>query len=295
MDINFLKVFCDLVEQKSFTKASAINFLSQSAVSQQLNKIEDEAKISLIERGRKNFVITHAGKLFYNEAKLIFSKYKELLNNINSLSGKIIGDLKVGSTYSIGLHELPELIKKYLKLYPQVNLNLEYLKAAEIYKAVLNDSLDLGFVAYPDKKNGLEILDFRQDELVLITHPQNSLVKHLKLPFGQLHNQRFIAFEKEAPTRKKTDEILKRNNIKVNIIMEFDNIELVKRAVEIDAGVAIVPEKTVETEVKVKTLKKIKFSDQNLTRPIGALFKKKKKLSLPLVKFLELLKEVVSH
>src|SRR5204862_661065 len=124
----------------------------------------------------------------------------------------------------------------------------------EVYEDVTGNVVDLGLVAYPNRDAKLEVVPLRKDPLVLICHPQHPFAKNKSIKLKALSGQKFIGFQPDIPTRKALDKILKENNVDVQHVMEFDNIETVKRTVEIDAGVAIVPEGTVLQEVAKQTL-----------------------------------------
>src|SRR5206468_3485517 len=141
------------------------------------------------------------------------------------------------------------------------------------------------------RDNKLEIFPLRKDMLVLISHPQHPLAKHKSVKMRNLAGQKFIGFEPDIPTRKALDKILKENNVDVQHVMEFDNIETVKRAVEIDAGVAIVPQGTVLQEVAKQTLAQVTLEDGEFYRPLAAIYKKSKVLSPAMKQFLTILKD----
>jgi DNA-binding transcriptional LysR family regulator len=130
----------------------------------------------------------------------------------------------------------------------------------------------------------------RKDPLVLICHPQHALAKTKLLKLKSLSGQKFIGFEPDIPTRKALDKILKDHSVHVQHVMEFDNIETVKRAVEIDAGVAIVPQGTVLQEVAKQTLAQVALDDGEFYRPLAAIYKKNKVLSPAMKEFLGVLK-----
>jgi DNA-binding transcriptional LysR family regulator len=154
----------------------------------------------------------------------------------------------------------------------------------------LGNVVDLGLVAYPSRDSKLEIFPLRKDPLVLICHPQNPLARHKSLRLKAMSGQKFISFEPDIPTRKALDRILKDHGVRVQHVMEFDNIETVKRAVEIDAGVAIVPQGTVLQEVAKQSLAQVTFDDGEFYRPLAALYKKNRVLSPAMKQFLAVLK-----
>jgi DNA-binding transcriptional LysR family regulator len=290
MQIESLKVFCDLAETESFTKAAQINHVTQSAVSQQISSLERLFKSLLIERSKKRFRLTREGQVLYDYSKQMIALYDALQNKLQEIKDIVSGTIRVATIYSIGLHDLPPYIKKFLKSYPTVNVHVEYRRANQVYEDVIGNAVDIGLVAYPVKDNKLEIYPLRKDPLVLICHPQHPFSKNKSVRLKALSGQKFIGFEPDIPTRRALDKILKDHAVRVQHVMEFDNIETVKRAVEIDAGVAIVPQGTVLQEVAKQTLAQVALDDGEFFRPLAAIYKKNKVLSPAMKEFLGVLK-----
>ena len=291
VQIQSFKVFCDLAETESFTKAAQINGVTQSAVSQQVSSLEKQFKTLLIERSKKKFRLTREGELLYEYGKQLIQTYESLLSRLQEVKDIVSGTIRVATIYSIGLHDLPPYLKKFLKGFPTVTVHVEYQRANQVYEDVGGNVVDLGLVAYPTKDTRLEIIPLREETLVLICHPKHPLAKETNLKLSHLEGQKFIAFESDIPTRKAIDKILRDSGVAVKNTMEFDNIETVKRAVEIEAGVSIVPESTVVQEVSKQTLAALKFSEAIPTRPLAIIAKKTKVLSPAMKQFIQLLKE----
>ncbi|MGZ8900536.1 MAG: LysR family transcriptional regulator [Limisphaerales bacterium] len=290
MQIESLKVFCDLAETESFTKAAQINEITQSAVSQQVSALERTFKALLIERSKKKFRLTREGEILYDYAKQIINHYDSLHNKLQEVRDVVCGTIRVSTIYSIGLHDLPPYLKKFLKSYPAVNVHVEYRRSNQVYEDILGNADDLGLVAYPVKDPKLEIVALRKDKLVLICHPKHPLAKNDNVSLKDLAGQKFVAFEPDIPTRKAIDKALKDAGVEVQTAMEFDNIETVKRAVEIDAGVSIVPASTVAQEVAKHTLEAVELENGALARPLGVIYKKNKVLSPAMKQFITTLK-----
>ncbi|HEU6449109.1 MAG TPA: LysR family transcriptional regulator [Verrucomicrobiae bacterium] len=294
MQIESLKVFCDLAETESFTKAAQINGVTQSAVSQQISALERTFKSLLIERSKKKFRLTREGQTLYDYSKQIIQTYESLHSKLQELKDIISGTIRVATIYSIGLHDLPPYIKRFMKSYPTVNVHVEYRRANQVYEDVLSNVVDIGLVAYPMKDAKLEIIPLRKEPLVLICHPQHAFAKLKSVELKSLAGQKVIGFEPDIPTRKALDKILKEYDVEVKHVMEFDNVETVKRAVEIDAGISIVPMGTVQQEVSKQTLAAVPIEDGDFYRPLAAIFKKNKVLSPAMKQFLTILKEAVA-
>ncbi|MBI5799856.1 MAG: LysR family transcriptional regulator [Verrucomicrobia bacterium] len=291
MQLSSLKVFCDLSETESFTKAAQINGVTQSAVSQQISALERQFKAQLIERSKKKFRLTREGDILYDYSKRICHAYDELENKLAESRDIVSGTIRVATIYSIGLHDLPPYMKKFLKGFPTVKIHVEYRRANQVYDDVLGNAVDLGLVAYPAKDPRLDIVPLRKDRMVLVCHPQHTFARLKSIPISALAGQKFISFEPDIPTRKAIDRIFKEHNISVQTVMEFDNVETVKRAVEIDAGVSILPQATIAQEVSKATLVQVPFEGEEFHRPLAALIKKNKVLSPAMKQFLAIVKE----
>ncbi|HIG28054.1 MAG TPA: LysR family transcriptional regulator [Verrucomicrobiales bacterium] len=289
MQIESLKVFCDLAETGSFTKAAQINSITQSAVSQQMTSLEKQFKSVLIERSKKRFRLTREGQVLYDYSKQMIQIYVSLLSKLQEIKNVISGTIRVATIYSVGLHDLPPYIKKFLKTYPTVHVHVEYRRSNQVYEDVIGNVVDLGLVAYPNRDSKIEVVPLRKDKLVLVCHPEHELASAQTVSLDALSGQRFIGFEPDIPTRKAIDKILKDHGIEVKTVMEFDNIETVKRAVEIDAGISIVPQRTVEQEVAKQTLKKVEIENEEFCRPLAAIHKKNKVLSPAMKQFIAIL------
>ncbi|MGH7815163.1 MAG: LysR family transcriptional regulator [Candidatus Binataceae bacterium] len=289
MHIETLKVFCDIIESGSFSYAASQNFVTQSAVSQQVRSLEEKYDCRLIERGRAGVKPTPAGQILYTASKDIVRRFMELENRLREIGSVIAGSIRVGTVYSVGLHELPPYLSEYLRNYPAVNVHLEYMRANKIYEDLIEGKIDLGVVAYPAKRGQVVSVPFRHDELVLIVPPDNPLAKHTKVSFANLKDQKFVGYERDISTRKASDRILREHGVKPAYALEFDNIETIKRAVEIGLGCAIVPRMTVEHEVARGTLKMLEFQEGTFLRPLAIIYKRGRELSPAVRKFIDTL------
>jgi len=289
MQIENLKIFSDLVETKSFSKSAKLNGLTQSAVSQQARAMERHFKALLIDRSQKQFQLTREGQRVYESAKDMLHAYDTLLSELQEMKKVISGMIRISTIYSIGLHELPPYIKKFLHDYPSVNVRVEYRRSNLVYEDILHNAVDFGLVAFPVKTRQIEMVPFRNDHLVVIAHPLHPLAKRAEVDVNDLAGQRFISFDPDIPTRKAVDQIFREHKLEIEPVMEFDNIETVKRAVEVDHGIAIVPQATVLQEAAQGTLVVLPFKGAGYTRPLAILHRKGRVLTPAMKKFIDIL------
>jgi DNA-binding transcriptional LysR family regulator len=291
MHLETLKVFCDIVETRSFSTAASKNFVTQSAVSQQIRMLEQRYGRQLLERTRGNVQLTPAGEVLYQASKAIVERYQDMEARLQAVTEVVAGTVRVGTVHSIGLYELAGPLKRYLKAYPQVNLALEYSRANKIYDDTFKGNVDLGVVAYPQRRPGMVVIPYRQDRLVLACPPGHPLADRRRVAVKKLAGEPMVGFERDIPTRKETDRILRRYGIEAQYVMELDNIETIKRVVEIGRGVAILPEPALAREVESGTLVAVHLGDQMFVRPLGILHRQGKHFSPAAEKFIEYLRD----
>ena len=272
MDLDVFKTYCDLVDSGSFSKAAEINLISQSAVSQQLAKLERGLGTQLISRGGGIVAATEAGHAFYRGARDILRRHEAMVGEVRSAADSVRGVLRVGTIYSVGMYSLDPVVKEFMQAHPEVTLRVEYMRAHQIYAAVVGGELALGIVAYPERRRGIEAIPFASEELVAVFSPEHRLARRRRIEASALRGERFVAFEPDIPTRRHIDRRLKSARVAVSVVMEFDNNETLKRAVEIGAGVSILPKTVIEREVAAGSLCFATFANpRTWVRPLGIL------------------------
>ncbi len=286
MHIENFKIFSDLVESQSFSRAAKLNGITQSAVSQQLRAMEKHFKVIIVDRSQKQFRLTLEGQKLYESAKDILHRYEKLDSELMEMKKVISGTIHISTIYSIGLHELPPYITSFLQKFPSVNVRVEYRRSNMVYEDIVHNSVDFGLVAYPTKMRQLEIIPFMEDRLAVICSPAHAIGKKQGVEIKELKGHRLVSFEKDIPTRKAIDQLFKENKIEIDSIMEFDNIETLKRAVEINAGIAILPQTTVQQEVKQGQLKIVPIKGKKIVRPLAILHRKGRVLTPAMKKFI---------
>lgn len=291
MQIETLKIFCDLVESKSFSLAAEANFVTQSAVSQQVRGLEEKFRRRLLERvrGKREVRLTDEGTAFYEESRQVLAAYRELEERMRSLTGAVSGVVRVATVYSVGLHELPPAVRRFMALYPEAKIDLEYSRTTRIIRDVLAGAVDFGIVAYPERRRGLTVVPLGGDRLVLICPPAHPLAARSKAHATDLNGQDFVLFERDIPTRRATDRILRAHGVSVRRVAEFDNIETIKRAVEVGFGLAIVPRPSVVDEQRSGQLAVVQLAEPEWTRSVGVVYRSDRTLGVAARKFIELL------
>ncbi len=290
MNLDSAKIFCDLVELKNFSRTADLHGISQSAVSQQLAQLETTHKVQLINRKKRPLELTEAGQTFYRACKEILERYHQLHTELAALS-KTSCKINLASIFSIGMHTLQSYVKKFMSIYPDVNLSIEYLDAKEIYARLLKGSVDIGVVALPKRERNLVVYDFENEGLAMVCSPDHPFSLSDEIDIHHLQGERFIAFAENVPTRQHIDGILKRFGVSVHVAMEFDNIETIKRAIEINSGISILPVSSAGAELSSGTLKAVSFTNERFYRPTGIVIRKDRQLNKASQYLVELLRK----
>jgi len=261
MQIDTMKIFCDLVELQNFSRTAEKHGISQSAVSQQIAQLEVKHHCQLISRKSRPLTPT-----------------KDRLSSELSALQKSSLQIKLAAIFSIGMHTLQPYVRRFMEMYPKVNLSVEYCAARQIYDGILKGSFDVGVVAVPRMDRNIEVLPFENERLLLVCSRQHGLAAESTVDIHQLQGADFIAFAEDVPSRTLIDNILRQHSVNVRIVMEFDNTETIKRAVEINSGVSVLPEPTIAHELAGGTLRGLPFRNQNFYRPTGVILRKNRML-----------------
>ena len=270
MHIETLKTFVDLVETGSFGGAAQANYVSQSAVSQQVKALEARYGCVLVERGaHRRLALTDAGRLFYAECKELLERFQRLEGRLRDRSAPVRGTIRIATVYSVGLHALPPYVTQFLTTCPQVKVHVEYSRTNRICDALVHDLIDIGIVALPLPRTAVTVIPWRQERLVLVCRPDHRLAQKRPVSLARLQREPFIAFERDIPTRKTVDRLLRAHHVAVQTVMEFDNIETIKRSIEVGSGVSILPETTVVNEMRSGLLATVRLAGGPFTRQLG--------------------------
>jgi DNA-binding transcriptional LysR family regulator len=290
MHVETLKTFCDLVETGSLSGAARLNLVSQSAVSQQLRALERRYGRRLIERApRIGARPTEVGRLLYDEVKPLLEKLTALEQRLRARADVVAGTVRVATVYSVGLHTLPPAIKRCLADHPEVSVRLSYRRTDEVYTACLGGDVDFGIVALPARRPQLEVVPLGHDELVVAAPPSHPIARRSRCRLAALDGQPFIGFDRDIPTRRLVDGILRRHGARVSYVMELDNIETIKRSVEAGLGVSLLPAPTLAGEIRARTLVARPPAEGPFRRPIGVFYRRGRELSAAGRAFLALL------
>lgn len=297
MNVNLaaMRLFCDVVRCRNFSQAATKNGVSQSAVSQAIQHLETAIGARLIDRAKRPFVLTNEGEAYYGGVCEILHRYEAIEADIRSLKEDMSGTVRVAAIYSVGLYEMHACMQDFMARYPKARVRLHYLLPDRIYDAVSEDDVDLGIVSYPVGTRELSAIPLIAEPMVLVCQPGHHLARRERVRFNELHGENFIGFERTLTISRELDRHMRERHIVVRKVMEFDNVETIKQAVEIGAGVSILPLVTVRKEVAAETMAAVPFADEKLERPIGVIHRTRKAFAPVVKRFIESLQTVLAH
>ncbi|NDC64565.1 MAG: LysR family transcriptional regulator [Planctomycetia bacterium] len=290
MNLKSLKIFCDIVARRSFSRAAEENGISQSAASQVVGQLEARLGVPLIERSKRPLVPTREGQVFFDGCRKIVARYDALEDEVRTLHEEVAGRVRVAAIYSVGLHHMSRYLQEFMSLHPRSTVRLEYVHPHRVLEAVENGDADIGLVSYPRSTRTLEAEPWREEPLVLVCAPGNAFAGRVQVALDELDGRPMVGFDPDLVIRHEIDRSLAARNAEPDVVMAFDNIETIKRAVEIDAGVALLPEPTVGREVAAGTLCVVRIAGDELVRPLGIVHARGKPLAPTVRRFVDLLR-----
>jgi DNA-binding transcriptional LysR family regulator len=286
-----LRLYCDVVRQRSFSKGAEENFVSQSAASQAVQQLEAQIGAVLIDRTKRPFVVTAEGRSVYEACRSMLESWEKAKSNVVAVKARVDGTVRVAAIYSVGLHDVSRPMQQFSSLYPEARVQLECLHPHKVVEAVVSGEADIGIMSYPPSDRALTVVPLREEPMAVVCHPNHRFARRRLLIPADLNGVSYVAFDRALPIRKAIDRALRHHGARPNIVMEFDNIETIKQAIIIDAGVSILPRHTVQKEAGVRALAAVGLAVPDLARPVGIIHRRQKPLTPTASRFIEMLKD----
>jgi DNA-binding transcriptional LysR family regulator len=290
MQTRSLKIYCDVVDRRSFSRAAEDNDISQSSASQVVQAIEARLGVQLLDRSKRPFELTPEGERFYDGCQQILRRYEELEEEVRTLHDAEARRLVVASIYSVGLPRMSAFMQRFTAEHPRARVRLEYLHPHRVCEEVENGDADLGLISYPKETDKLTAIPWRSEPMVVVCRPDHRLASQQSIPLSAIAGEPFVAFEDGLAIRDAIDRALDRAGCGVNVAQEFDNVETMKRSIEAGDGVSILPEPSVEREISLGTLAKAAISGDAVVRPLAIVHRRDRQLGELAKQFIGLLK-----
>jgi len=257
-----------------------------------VHALEKRLGAQLIDRSKRPFEVTPAGKIYFDGCQQLLKSFELVEEQVRRAVGQTKNRVRIAAIYSVGLAQMYDYVEHFQQLYPDVMITLDYLHPDEVYQRVCENQADLGLVSFPKKEDKeLTSILWQEQPMVLVVHPGHPLADRESCTVSEIEDEPFVAFTSELVVRQKIDRWLRKAGVHVQLIHEFDNIENIKRAVEAEAGIAVLPLPTVTKEVQDQSLKVVRLEQVEWFRPIGIIQRKQKSIPDVVSKFIEILHE----
>ena len=289
MNLRDLELFCEVALRGSFSKAAKTHHISQPAASEIVKSLEEQLGCELLNRSIRPLELTPEGRIYYDGCRELLDSYRRLEDRILQRRDKVVGPVRVASIYSVGLLQMDCYVKEFERLYPDAALDLQYLHPEAVLSSVLNEEVDLGLMSFAPRRADLVYETWQDQEIVVVVSPQHRLASRGRIRVAELDGEALVGFTNELKMRQEIDRWLKQAKVSVNIVHAFDNIENIKRAVEVGSGLGLLPVPTVRREVEFGSLVALELEDVDWVRRLDIVYRRTKPFTTAISRFLELL------
>ncbi len=289
MDLAELNVLLTVARERSFSRAAQKLFRTQPAVSIAIRKLEDEIGEPLFARGARSGQLTDAGRLLVGYAERILNLRDEIRRAVDDLRAGGRGELSLGVNES-SIHALLPVLARYRQMYPQVHLAVRRTFSRDIPGELLNYRLDLGVASFVPQEPQLAAIKIFRDELAFVVAPKHRLAKRGRAHLAELGQESFIAHIVESPFRQRVIQLFAKHHVPLRMSIDLPTIESIKRFVQMDIGVAIVPRMCVRWEIEQGLLVEVKVRELRMPRDLYLLYRRREQLSHSAKAMFELLK-----
>ena len=289
LDLAGLQVFLTVAEEKSFSRAAQKLYRTQPAISIAVRKLEDWVGQPLFVRGSRTGQLTEAGHLLREYAQRMLNLREEIHKSVEDLKTLRRGQVSIGVNES-SIHALLPALAIYRKKYPDVHVRIHRVFSRDVPNEILNYRLDFGVVTFRPTDPNLAAVEFLKDELAFVVPRHHRLAKRKSVSVKELGEESFVAHIVESPYRIRVVQLFARHRVPLRMDVELPTIESIKRFVEMDMGVAIVPRMCARMELERGTLVELRIRQLHLPRHLFFLHRRDRALSHAARAFMRLLK-----
>ena len=292
VDVRGLEVFLSVAKHLNYTRAGEEVNLSQPSVSVRIRQLEDELGTKLFEQLGKKVALTDAGLVLIPYARRVITAVENAQSAIDELRGLERGTLRIGASTTPGMYLVPQLIARFNDRYPKIAIHLGIKDTQQIEESVLRNEFDFGFVGGHLVGDEVDVFPWLRDQLVLIVAPDHPLVKKGvkkgSIQSDDLRNEKFILREPGSATRAAISHHMENSGLEIDPVMEMENPESVKKAVQSGLGIAFISRFAVEAELKTRSLIAIRVRGLRIDRELKIVYRRDKHLGQAAKAFIEM-------
>jgi DNA-binding transcriptional LysR family regulator len=285
------RLFRDIAHYRSFSRGARLNEMSQSAASQQIQELEKHWGITLIDRRTRPLQLTDAGKLYLEYCRDMLRRREEFAAELDRFKKSANGTVRIAAIYSVGLSEMSRIEARFYERFPDGVLEVSYLRPEKVFEVVQEELADIGLLSYAEPKRDVVTLPWREEEMVVLVSPAHRLADQREVVAADLEAEDFIAFDEDLPIRSNIDRYLREKHVDVEIVLHFDNLQMIKEAVAHGAGISILPERVMREELSQGRLVAVRLNPAELFRPVRIIHRRRKVFSEVAAGLMEILQE----
>ena len=291
MDVRDLQVFLSVSKHLNYTRAGEEINLSQPSVSVRIHQLESELRVKLFEQLGKKVVLTDAGQLLVPYANRVIAAVDDAHHAVDELQGLERGSLRIGASTTPGMYLVPQVVARFKRSHPKIDIHLRIKDTREVEDGVLNNEFDFGFVGGHLAAAEVSAHAWLTDELLLVVSPDHRLGKKKTVRKQDLEGESFIVRESGSATRATIVAQLQQANFELDAVIEMENPESIKKAVQSGLGIAFISKFAIATELKAKTLTAIRVRDLTINRELKIVHRKDKHLSRAALAFIKMARD----
>lgn len=275
LDINNIKAFVTVAELESFSQAAESLYITQSAVSKRVAAMEHALSARLFDRIGRRIIITETGKTILPKCRLILDTVNDTAKIIHNRSGEITGPLSIGTSHHIGLHHLPPVLRQYVRLYPNVEMNIQFLSSEQVCEMIISGDLELGIITLPlEIPENITAHVLWHDQMQFVVNTQHKLSRQKSCNIEQFAKYNAILPERDTYTHSIIDREFKNNGLELRTKLSTNYLETIKMMVSVGLGWSVLPETLIDKDLHV-----IKMPGINFSRKLGIIQHKQRTLS----------------
>lgn len=286
MDINQLEVLIAVAEERGFARAAERLYRTQPAISQAIRRLEEEVGAKLFDRSSKDGTLTDAGHVVLKYAHGILNLRRDAREAVKELKDLHLGKVIIGANEYTVFYLLP-LLALYRARHPHIKVEVKRGLASQIPSEVLARDIEIGITSFKPRDPALTTLAVAEDEIALVVSPEHHLAGRKNVSVRELGLESFIAHNVRSPYRERVVQTFDKHRTPLNISMEMPTLEAIKRLVEQNVGVALIPRLAAQAEIDRGDVVALKVNEMRLERKLHLIYRKGAKLSYAAQAFLK--------
>ncbi len=294
LNIYTLHYFYVTAQHLNFSKAAKHLYITQPALSKQIQQLEDQLQVKLFDRTKRSVKLTDAGLVLLDHCRNIFQDISNLETAMDQFRKEVRGSLRIASTPSLGNYLLPDFLKSFSTQFPQIMLHTIFKPIDDVVYMLKTGELDFGLLNTDETFEGLDTKSMGGQPLIFICSKncehECSVQQRESMPVESLEKCRFISFSKQSQIRQAVDGLVRDHKLQLDTVIESENIEIIKSMVIRGMGGSIVPECAVRNEIKEKLVTVKPLEGITLTKPVNLYYRSDLHLSKAHQEFLNIFK-----